>query len=132
MFKQLLGKKDPNEEMDVEELNDMIMAQEDDADLDGHVENLVEAHFIQAREKEDRSSLLQVLSERGMSEAVRTCVEKDDHDALSLMIESQVEKVMQYLILKGVTEDDIEQELEDFRKIRSAQPDQESAEVRKI
>jgi hypothetical protein len=128
-FKKLVGKRDGDGEMDIGDMNDLIRDRHQDMDLDSHVENIVEQFFINARAAEDHSALLEILSERGLSEAVKVCVEKDDKDALTEMIENQMERVIAHLIRKDVTEVDIEEELDAFRKKRLAHPDEESAEV---
>jgi len=56
-------------------------------DLGSHVEEIVERHFSTERGKGDEGLFLQVLSEKGLSEAVRAAAEKDDQAAIKIVIE---------------------------------------------
>jgi len=97
--------------------------------LEGHVESIVESYFTKARESGQTDILLEVLSERGLSEAVKSAVEKEDYQAISVVIESQIEKVIEHLIKKNVTEETVEEVLDEFRSSRNNQADQEKNEV---
>ena len=54
--------------------------------LGAHVEEIVERHFIAERAKGEAGLFLQVLSEKGLSEAVRSAAEKDDQGAINAII----------------------------------------------
>ncbi|CAL8103047.1 unnamed protein product [Orchesella dallaii] len=128
MFKKTPVKREDGAEIDAHEIG-VLMMQHDEDDLEGHVETIVENYFTQARNKGETNSLLEVLSERGLSEAVKSAVDKEDYQAISVVVESQIEKVIEYLIKKNVTEDSVEDELEEFRQRRNNMSDQEKKEV---
>jgi len=75
--------------------------------------------------------MLEVLSERGLSLAVKEFVDKDYTRAIDVIIQNQMEKTIDYLVKKGVTEDNFEDELEAFITLRNAKTnEQETLEVR--
>lgn len=100
-----------------------------DDDLDGHVETIVETYFANARANNKQNELLEVLSEKGISEAVKCAVEKDDDKAIQLVIESQMDKAIQYLIRKKVTEETVADVVDEFREMRAALAEEEKKEV---
>jgi hypothetical protein len=56
-------------------------------DLGAHVEEIVERHFNTERGKGAEGLFLRILSEKGLSEAVRSAAEKDDQAAIKVVIE---------------------------------------------
>lgn len=101
--------------------------------MDGHVESIVESYFAKLRTQEGgeaKDGLLEILSERGLSEAVKSAVEKDDDKLISMMVDAQVEKTINFLIEKEVTEETADELLEQFRERRQGvTADQEKNEV---
>lgn len=93
------------------------------------MEAIVEAYFADARAKNKQKELLEVLSERGISEAVKCAVEKDDDKAIKLVIDSQMDKAIEYLIRKKVTEETVEDEVLEFREMRAKLAEEEKKEV---
>lgn len=103
---------------------------EEEPDLDVHVESIVEDFFKSARSNNDDANTLEVLSEHALSEAVKTCVERDDKDAISLVIDKQIEKVCSHLMkIKDLDEEDIEEHLENYRKSACEHPEVDRREV---
>jgi double-strand break repair protein MRE11 len=140
-FKRCNVTRDANGEMKFDDMDDIFRAGDHtDTDLDSHVEAIVESFFRKAREGGDNANILEVLSEKGLSEGVKACVEKDDRDAIAFIIETQVEKICEYLSKNAKPDADdedgddyqmLEEVLKNYRQIRWANPDKDEAEVSK-
>lgn len=129
-FKQVTAtKRKANGEMEFEDMDEMFKGAGQGVDLDTHVEAIVESFFAKARESGDTVNILEVLSEKGLSEAVKASVEKDDRDAIATIIDNQVEKAFKYLTTLEITDENIEEALEGYRDRRLAKPDEDGEEV---
>jgi len=98
-------------------------------DLENHVEEIVQSFFNIGRQTNDKNRMLEVLSERGVSEAVKWCVDKNDKETLIGMIRIQVDGVYQHMKKKNVQDkESIMEELQRLREERSASvaPSQET------
>ncbi|KAK2710564.1 double-strand break repair protein MRE11-like isoform X2 [Artemia franciscana] len=87
-FKKVLpGKQSKEGILDADALEDAFQ----NASLNERVESLVEDYFKNSEKP------LHLLSERGLSEAVRLFTDKEDKDALEKIVEIQMKKTMDYL-----------------------------------
>ncbi|CAH1794958.1 unnamed protein product [Owenia fusiformis] len=77
----------------------------------------------------DKNGALNVLTERGMGAAVQEFVDKENRDAISLMVECQIKKTKEHLRKKDAKEDQIDNELEKFKEERRNKA-QEAEEVK--
>lgn len=64
-----------------------MILEAEEIDLGSHVEEIVDKHFQAERAKGEAGNFLHILSERGISEAVRSAAEKGDQDAIKMIIE---------------------------------------------
>ncbi|CAG7716685.1 unnamed protein product [Allacma fusca] len=132
LFKKCPKKGEKLGSMDVADLDDMIMGAEETLDVEGHVEAIVENFFIEGRRNNETDKILEVLSEKGLSEAVKAMVNKNDKDAISVIVEQQVQKVVEHLKRRKVMDmESFDEELQAFREARNARSDQDVEEARK-
>jgi double-strand break repair protein MRE11 len=129
-FKKCPKKGEKLGSLDIGDLDDMIMGEET-LDLEGHVEAIVENFFTEGRRNNEQDKILEVLSEKGLSEAVKAFVNKNDKDAISVIVEHQIEKVVEHLKKRKVDEDTFDDELQAFRDARNALADQDIAEAQR-
>ncbi|XP_067005456.2 double-strand break repair protein MRE11 [Anabrus simplex] len=92
---------------------------------DTRVEDVVEKYF----KTMDPNNHLNVLSVKGMAQAVTRYVEKDDKDAIDDIFKYNIKKTLEYLNKVDAKEDEIEKEVERFRILRQGKSEEEVKEA---
>jgi double-strand break repair protein MRE11 len=75
------------------------------------------------------------LTERGLSDAIKEYIEKDEKDAISELVNFQIEKTQKYLKStnnNSLNENQIDDEIKKFRRLRIAAEQEEVGEIKEI
>ncbi|KAK7491211.1 hypothetical protein BaRGS_00017482 [Batillaria attramentaria] len=88
--------------------DDELLAQLQPPSLDtARVEDMVRDYFA----KTEGNNQLQVLTEKGMGEAVKEFVDKEEREAISELVKYQLQKTQNHLRTRNATEDAIDKEV---------------------
>ncbi|KAK3579518.1 hypothetical protein CHS0354_028347 [Potamilus streckersoni] len=117
--KRTISKKESKE--DLEELKGIKVENLDTS----RVEDMVKDYFAKA----DQKLQLQVLTERGMGDAVQEFVDKEEREAIKELVTFQLEKTQTYLKNRNTMEELIDEEVCRFREERKKKKEEEE-EVR--
>ncbi|XP_072119494.1 double-strand break repair protein MRE11 [Mobula birostris] len=92
------------------------------------VEDLVKQYF----ETAEKSIQLSLLTERSMGEAVQEFVDKEEKDAIDIIVKLQLEKTQQFLKERHIDgiEDKIDEVVKQFREMRKSNTAEEDKEVK--
>ncbi|KAL3876816.1 hypothetical protein ACJMK2_034610 [Sinanodonta woodiana] len=113
--KKTISKKESKE--DLEELKGIRVENLDTS----RVEDMVKDYFAKA----DQKLQLQVLTERGMGEAVQEFVDKEEREAIKELVIFQLEKTQKYLKNKHIMEELIDEEVCRFREERKKKKEED-------
>lgn len=94
------------------------------------VQDLVTKYFSKAEEK----NKMVAITEKGLSDAIQQYIEKDEKDAISELINYQINKIQTYLKneVNWQNEFQLEEEIRNFQKIRLSNIEEEDKELKEI
>ncbi|XP_045212304.2 double-strand break repair protein MRE11-like isoform X2 [Mercenaria mercenaria] len=85
------------------------------------LEEIVKEYFSKAQE-EDK---LQVLTEKGIGDAVKEFVDKEEKDAITELVKNQLKKTQEYLKERRTNEDIIDEEVQRYKKQRQKRKEED-------
>lgn len=94
------------------------------------VQDLVKKYFKKA---DDKNKMI-AITEKGLSDAIQEYIEKDEKDAISELINYQIEKIQNFLKkeVKWQNEFQLEEEIRNFQKMRVSNVEEEEQELKEI
>ncbi|XP_033606873.1 double-strand break repair protein MRE11 isoform X2 [Cryptotermes secundus] len=92
------------------------------------VQAVVERYFAEVTPDKH----LKILSVKGLAEAASRFVDKDDKDAIFCLVDHQIKKTVDRLLSMNVTEEDIDDAIENFRQERLLKAEEEAKDARAI
>ncbi|XP_069690636.1 double-strand break repair protein MRE11 isoform X2 [Periplaneta americana] len=105
-----------------------LFSNEERQGLSGNrVEKVVESYFKDVAPDKQ----LQVLSIKGLAEAASRFIDKEDKDALSFLVDHQMNKIINHLLAKkDLKIEDIDQQIENFRLERQVKEEEDVKDAR--
>lgn len=97
----------------------------------GKVHDIVNKYFKVAEDK----NKLTALTDKGLGDAIQEYIEKDEKDAISELINFQIEKIQKYLknqSMNSINDAQLTEEIKKFQRMRLANQEEEDNEVKSI